>query len=119
MSRTPEDNERIVKAGIKDKVRRTARWVPFADDALAAYYCALDPATPAKVKLAIMAALAYFVMPVDAIPDFIAVLGFGDDAAVFWAAWRTISGHITYLHRDRAAAVLAGEDDKGTPPDRG
>lgn len=108
MSRTPEENEKIVQDGLKDKIRRTARFVPFADDAVAAYYCATDRSTPKKVKFAIMGALAYFVMPFDAVPDFIALLGYGDDAAVFWATWRLIRAHVTDAHRDAARTFIQG-----------
>tara|TARA_R110000787_G_scaffold10415_2_gene35300 strand:+ start:585 stop:953 length:369 start_codon:yes stop_codon:yes gene_type:complete len=102
VSRTPEENEHIVKEGFVDKARRTLGRVPFSDEAVAAYYCAKDPMTPTSVKVTVMAALAYFVIPTDAIPDFIAMLGFTDDAAVFWIAWRTISAYVTTDHRDKA-----------------
>jgi len=108
VSRTPEENERIVQDGFAAKIRAVARRVPFIEDAIAAYRCARDPATPLTARLAIMAALAYFVIPLDAIPDVIAVLGFTDDAAVFWAAWRTIKPHVTDAHRAAAKVYLDG-----------
>ncbi|MEX0693831.1 MAG: YkvA family protein [Rhodospirillales bacterium] len=109
MSRTPEENEQIVEEGFVSKARRTLGRVPFTDDAVAAYYCATDPVTPNRVRVTLMAALAYFVMPFDMLPDFIAMLGFTDDAAVFWAAWRSVSGHVTDAHRARARALLGKE----------
>lgn len=109
MSRTPEENERIVEEGFIDKARRTLGRVPFTDEAVTAYFCATDPITPNRVRVILMAALAYFVMPFDVLPDFIAMLGYTDDAAVFWAAWRSVSGHITDAHRARARTFL-GKD---------
>lgn len=109
MSRTPEENERIVEEGFASKARRTLGRVPFTDEAVTAYYCATDPITPNRVRVILMAALAYFVMPFDMLPDFIAMLGYTDDAAVFWAAWRSVSGHITDAHRARARTFL-GKD---------
>jgi len=106
----PEERERLVRDGIMDKVRRTVGKVPFVPDALAAYYCAQDPKTPARVKLALFAALAYFVVPIDAVPDFIAVLGFTDDATIFYATYRLLSGHITDAHRAKVNEVLERED---------
>ena len=50
--------------------RKAARQVPFMEDVVAGYYCALDPSTPAKVRATLLAALAYFVLPLDTIPDF-------------------------------------------------
>ncbi|HEX5314366.1 MAG TPA: YkvA family protein, partial [Gammaproteobacteria bacterium] len=80
--------------------------IPFAEDLAAAYYCAADPATPTKVKGVLFAALAYFVMPFDAVPDFIAGLGFTDDAAVLAMAIGLVSRHITNEHRKRARRTL-------------
>jgi uncharacterized membrane protein YkvA (DUF1232 family) len=94
------------------KTRRLAARLPFAHDLLAAYYCAFDRETPLHVKAALMAALAYFVVPTDAIPDFLPVLGYADDATVVVAAVRLVAEHIRPLHREAARAVLenlAGE----------
>jgi uncharacterized membrane protein YkvA (DUF1232 family) len=61
------------------KFRRVARRLPFAEELLAAYFCAVDRRTPLHVKAVLMGALAYFVMPTDLIPDFVAGLGYTDD----------------------------------------
>ncbi len=90
------------------KVRRTLGRVPFVETAVAAHYCAIDPRTPAAVKAVLVAALAYFVTPVDMIPDFIAALGFTDDAAVLAIAVRSVAAHITDDHRSRARRALFG-----------
>jgi len=111
VSRTPEENEKIVADGFVDKARKTLGRIPFSDEAAAAYFCATDPQTPNRVRVTLMAALAYFVVPVDMVPDFIAVLGFTDDAAVFWAAWRSVSGHVTDAHRARARDFLGKTKD--------
>ena len=97
-----------VERGFWTKVRRTLGRVPFVEEAVAAYFCATDRDTPLQVKVILMGALAYFVIPTDMIPDFIAVLGFTDDAAVFYAALRTVAPHIKDLHRDRAHEALDG-----------
>ena len=49
-----------------------------------------------------MAALAYFVMPIDAIPDVIAGLGFTDDAAVFAALLAILGKNLKPKHREAA-----------------
>jgi uncharacterized membrane protein YkvA (DUF1232 family) len=96
-----------VEGGFWPKLRRLAAKVPFVGDLVAAYYCALDPKTPFRVRAVLMAALAYFVMPVDFIPDFIAMLGFADDATVLYGAVKTVANHITPEHREKAAAAIA------------
>ena len=78
----------------------------FTREAIAAYFCARDKATPVYVKASIFAALAYFIVPVDLIPDVIIGLGYTDDITVFWAAWQAIKGHITAEHRKKAVAAL-------------
>ena len=84
--------------------------IPFADDAAAAYFCAADPATPTRVRGVLFAALAYFVMPFDAIPDFVAGLGFTDDAAVLAMALGFVARHVKPRHVGRAREAL------GLPP---
>ncbi len=88
------------------KMKAVAAKIPFAEDALAAYYCTLDRDTPLRVRGTLLAALAYFVMPLDALPDIMPVLGFTDDAAVLMAAFQMISAHIKPEHREAACTAL-------------
>ncbi len=100
-------NRKRVEEGFWPKFRRVAARLPFAEDLLTAYYAAVDSATPFRVRAGLLAALAYFVVPVDMIPDLIAGLGYTDDAAVLMAALRTLGNHIRPEHRERAAATLS------------
>ena len=68
-------NARRVARGFWPKIRRVAAHVPFAGDALALWFCARDPDTPAAARGMMLAALAYFILPFDAVPDFIVGLG--------------------------------------------
>jgi len=77
------------------------------EELLTAYYCAFDRKTPTSVKATLVGALAYFVLPIDAIPDFLPVLGFTDDAAFLAAAIKLVTDHIRSEHRDAAKRVLA------------
>ena len=99
-------NERRVTRGFWPKITRTAARIPFADQALAAWYAARDPETPMAAKGMIFAGLAYFVMPVDAIPDIFAGIGFTDDAAVIAAVLATLGAHLKPRHHDQAAQAL-------------
>ena len=100
-------NEQTVKTGLFPKLSRVLAHVPFAADVVAAYYCAFDRATPLKARGILLAALAYFVMPFDVIPDFILGLGFTDDMAVLLAALNVIRTHMTPEHYERARRTLA------------
>lgn len=93
---------KMVQDGIWTKLRRTVGSIDSARDTVAAWYCARDPATPTRIKVILIGALAYFILPTDVIPDVLLGLGFADDAAVFWAAWKAVSGHIKAGHRAQA-----------------
>ena len=95
-----------VESGFWSKVRRTLGGVPFVEESIAAYYCAFDRDTPLTAKATLMAALAYFVVPADLVPDLIAWLGFTDDAAVLAAAVRAVAPHIGDRHREQARRML-------------
>lgn len=99
-------NEKTVNDGFWKKMARFAGKVPFAEEAASAWYCARDPRTPIRVKATLLAALAYFVTPVDLIPDVVAAFGFTDDAAVLMAAIGLVSSHIRPSHRKAARAAL-------------
>ena len=92
-------------------LKRAMRQVPFGRDLVASYYCALDPRTPTKVRGILLAALAYFVLPLDGIPDFFVLVGFSDDIAVLTAAFAAIRGHIRDDHYRAADKAMADEPD--------
>ena len=105
-------NERRVRRDFWPKIRKVATSLPFAEDVVAAFYCATDRETPTRAKAVLLGALAYFILPIDVIPDFIPLLGFTDDAAVIATALATITDNLKPKHRDAARAWLdrlAGE----------
>ena len=63
--------------------------------------------TPRRVRLTLLAALGYFVLPIDALPDIMPILGFTDDAAVLAAALAAVAGSITVEHREKARQAMA------------
>lgn len=113
------DDARYVRRNFWKKVRRTLGLVPFLEDAIAAWFCARDPQTPARVRAVLLGALAWFITPVDLIPDFVAGLGFTDDASVLLAAMTVVGRHITDRHRARARRALAREEDSRDTGDPG
>jgi len=115
-SRFTEDEMAAIRKSLRDEARfgaeflgrlkRVAKRIPFAEDVLAAWICTRDPATPRRVRLTLLAAIGYFVLPIDAIPDILPFLGFTDDAAVLAAALAAVAGSITPGHREEARRVL-------------
>jgi uncharacterized membrane protein YkvA (DUF1232 family) len=103
------ERESRVRAGLKATLKRAARAVPFAADIVAAYHCALDPATPRRVRVTLFGALAYFVAPVDLMPDFLPLIGFTDDVTVLMTAFGMVASHITPAHREAARKALADD----------
>ncbi len=89
--------------------------IPFSEDLAAAWYCATDAQTPARVKGVLFAALAYFVVPADMIPDFIAGLGFTDDATVLATAMGIVAAHVKPRHRQAACALLRRPAEPESP----
>lgn len=88
------------------KLKRVAARLPFAEELLAAYYCAFDRQTPRHVQAALLGAIAYFILPFDFVTDVLPVLGFTDDAAVLATAIRMVATHILPEHREAARTAL-------------
>ena len=100
------DDDETLRRKFWRKLTAVAARIPFAEDLLAAYYCAFDRATPLAVKATLVGAIAYFVLPVDAIPDVLPILGFTDDAAVLTTALRLVASNVTPEHRTLAQEKL-------------
>lgn len=110
---TQNRREKTVRQKFWPTFKRAVRQVPFSRDVVAGFYCALDPQTPIKVRGVLLAALAYFVMPVDMIPDLFAVVGFSDDVAVLSMAFAMVRGNIRPKHFEAADRALADRPEEG------
>ena len=104
-------NEEVVRERFAAKAKRYLRQLPLAHETAAMYFALLDARTPIWVKATVAAALAYFILPFDAIPDLLPIVGFSDDAGVLAAALSAVSAHITDDHRARARGWMAGAID--------
>ncbi|MEP4636407.1 MAG: YkvA family protein [Paracoccaceae bacterium] len=100
------NDEENVRRDFWKTFRKALRYIPFSSELVAAYYCALDSKTPFHVRATLLAALAYFVMPLDVVPDFIFGLGFSDDITVLAATLMRLRSYITDEHRDEAKKAL-------------
>ena len=108
-----EEKQARIKKRFWPTVRKALNAIPFMDEVVASYYAMLDPQTPRAARLTLIGALAYFVMPIDMIPDFIISLGFVDDASVLTAAIAAVGSSIKPEHR-RAAKRALEKDPKDT-----
>jgi len=81
----------------RKKVQRVAKvaGVKVVYAALLLFYMMKDPQVSIKAKVTIMAALGYFILPADAIPDLLPIMGFTDDLGVLLFAISQIRGHLT------------------------
>jgi uncharacterized membrane protein YkvA (DUF1232 family) len=106
-------NEQRVTRGFWPKIRKVASKAPFAAEALSLWWCAKDPTTPASAKGMMFAALAYFVLPTDAIPDILPAIGLTDDAAVIAAVIAIVGRNLKPRHKAEAQNFLTklGGDD--------
>ncbi len=108
---TQSRREETVRKKFWPTFKKAVRQIPFSRDVVAAFYCAMDPQTPTRVRGVLLAALAYFVMPVDMIPDVFAVIGFSDDVAVLSAAFAMVSRHLKPKHYEAADRALADKPE--------
>lgn len=108
-------NEHIVTGGLKRKAKATLGKFPFLEQAISMFYAAKDDATSAPVRHAFFSCLTYFIMPLDAIPDFIPLLGLLDD----WLILAIVFGLLHTKVKDnhiQSARDFIDHDVKGNSP---
>ncbi|WP_245587006.1 MULTISPECIES: YkvA family protein [Pelistega] len=88
---------------------------PLLEKALYLYYGLKNPSTPKWARKVIYGALAYLVLPVDAIPDLLPGVGFTDDLSVIAAALATVSYYITPEVKAQAKEKMAKWFSKKQP----
>lgn len=101
-----DENVTIVEDGFEGKIKGNLARLPFLRDAVSLYFCAIDSRVPVAKKIIAFAALAYFIMPIDAIPDAIPIAGFTDDAAMIAGAVAALESVVTQEHKDEAEEWL-------------
>ncbi len=104
----PDHSDSFSEAGFWKTLRNNLK-LGFAEDALALWYCLRDPATPTAAKATIVAALGYFICPIDLVPDVIPFAGWLDDAGVIAAAVAVLKSAVTDEHRQQARDWLHGQ----------
>lgn len=92
-----------------NKLRRTIRVAgrELIEKALLLYFVLRDPRAPVWAKTTVIAALGYFIAPIDAIPDLLPGAGFIDDLGVLALALGSVAASITPRMRERAGRLVA------------
>ena len=80
---------------------------PVIEKALQLFYATQSPDTPAWAKRVIYGALAYLILPIDTIPDYLPVVGFTDDLGVITAALTTVASYISPEIKAKSKAKMA------------
>ncbi|UOY91100.1 YkvA family protein [Ectobacillus sp. JY-23] len=85
--------------------------------ALLLFYVLKKPEVPKRTKIAIIGALAYFIAPIDAVPDILAGIGYTDDLGALGAALvqaaMYIDDDIKGQAKEKLAEWFEGELDTG------
>jgi uncharacterized membrane protein YkvA (DUF1232 family) len=76
------------------------------EKSLTLYYTAASPKTPLWAKTLIFSALGYFIFPIDAIPDFLPVIGYSDDLVTLGTAVTAVAAHMSPEHTDKAKEMM-------------
>ena len=87
------DSELVDESLLRRLLVRAGRTL--ASPALEALEMLLDPGTPSPVRLTMLAALSYLLMPADLIPDILPVAGFSDDLVALTAVIGVWRNHLT------------------------
>jgi uncharacterized membrane protein YkvA (DUF1232 family) len=107
LTRRIASDEASLRRKLWRRILAEAASLPFLEDILTAHYCAFDRKTPLYVKVILVGAIVYFVVPDDLIPDSLSLIGLADDAAVLGGAFKVVSSHIKPEHREAAQLMLA------------
>lgn len=111
------DPEQIDDRALLGKARGVIRrlGVEVVEKVLVGYYVMRDDATPRRARLTLAGALAYFLLPADAVADVLPAIGFTDDALAIATALAAVATSIRPRHLEQARATLQGWGLLSTP----
>lgn len=103
-----DHSERYNHEAFWHKLRTYARSIgrKLMEKVLVLYYLLNDPQVPRWAKGIAAAALGYFVLPIDAIPDLVPFAGYADDLGAITAALAVLAASLRRRHRDQARAKV-------------
>ena len=89
-----QEDIRFVDENLWTKLEKTGKKVSFAKDILALYRYLKDPFVKWYRKAVVVAALIYFIVPIDTIPDIAPLFGYLDDLGVIAAVLKYLGGEL-------------------------
>lgn len=90
---------KFVEDNLWTKLQRAGKKVTFAKDIKALYYYMKDPSVGWHRKAIVVAGLIYFLVPLDAIPDFTPFIGFLDDLGVITSLLKYLGKELVPYYR--------------------
>ena len=99
--------ERLSPLRFWRRARRAIGDIPYFEELVAGFYCALDRATPVGPKAALLGALVLLVLPSRRVPALIRGFGYSGDVASLLAALQALRSHISDAHRAKARHVVS------------
>lgn len=89
----------FVDDNLWSKLERTGKKITFAKDIKALFYYMRDPCIPWYRKAIVVAGLIYFIVPLDAIPDFAPIIGYLDDFGVITSLLKYLGKELVPYYR--------------------
>ncbi len=89
-----EKDQRFVEENLWNKIERTGKKISFAKDVIALFNYMRDPLVSWHRKSIVVAALIYFISPIDAIPDIAPLIGYLDDLGVITALLKFLGSEL-------------------------
>ena len=89
-----EEKIEYVEDNLWGKLEKTGKRISFAKDILALYKYMRDPFVKWYRKSIVVAALIYFIMPIDTIPDLTPLFGYLDDLGVITALLKYLGSEL-------------------------
>lgn len=89
-----EQKIHFVEENLWTKLQRSGKKISFAKDILALFNYMKDPVVSWHRKAIVVAALIYFIVPIDAVPDISPLIGYLDDLGVIAALLKFLGSEI-------------------------
>ena len=95
-----EEASLYVRANFRDKLHQVSGLGKVADHLWALYHYMTDPSVHWSKKAVVVSALLYFIVPMDAVPDFVPIAGFLDDIGVISLTVRYVGRQLRPYYLD-------------------